>query len=63
MSDDRFKDAGQFEPERAWGEIQKEDQRRSSNERHPMRMRDYLIVAGGAVALIGIPLIVISFFL
>ncbi|MGE8247275.1 MAG: hypothetical protein ACN6RA_14770 [Stenotrophomonas maltophilia] len=63
MSDDRFKDAGQFEPEKAWSDIQKADQRRSAGERHPMRMRDYLIVAGGAIALIGIPLIVISFFL
>lgn len=63
MTDDRFKDAGQFEPEKAWSDIQKADQRRATGERHPMRMRDYLIVAGGAVALIGIPLIVISFFL
>ena len=63
MTDDRFKDAGQFEPQKAWDKIQKSDQQRELAARHPMRMRDYLIVVGGAAALIGIPLIVISFFL
>jgi hypothetical protein len=29
----------------------------------PMRFRDYLIVAGGALAVIAIPLILLSFFL
>jgi len=28
----------------------------------PMRKRDYLVLAGGAVAIIGIPLVLLSFF-
>lgn len=62
MSDDRFKDAGEFEPKRAWGKIRKGDFLRRSEARNPMRFRDYLIVIGGAIALIAIPLILISFF-
>ncbi|GEM_PF-6815217 len=66
MSDDRF----------PWNNHPTSPEARAINQRadsaaaaerlrksNPMRMRDYLIVAGGAVALIGIPLILISFFL
>ncbi len=62
MNDDRFKDAGQFEPVKAWRRIKTADFIRSSEAKHPMRLRNYLIVGLGAVALIAIPLIVISFF-
>ncbi|MBN5028198.1 hypothetical protein JY419_02005 [Stenotrophomonas maltophilia] len=63
MTDDRFKDAGQFQPEKAWAKIKTDDFARSSKAKHPMRFRDYVILVGGAVALIAIPLIAISFFL
>ncbi len=62
MNEDRFKDAGEFEPVKAWRKIRTADFIRSSESKHPMRLRNYLIVAGGALALIAIPLIVISFF-
>lgn len=62
MNDDRFKNAGQFEPVRAWNKIKTADFIRSSEAKHPMRIRHFLIVAGGAIAIIAIPLIVISFF-
>ncbi|WP_323162773.1 hypothetical protein [Stenotrophomonas maltophilia] len=63
MTDDRFKDAGQFQPEKAWAKMKTDDFVRSSKAKHPMRFMDYVILVGGAVALIAIPLIAISFFL
>ncbi len=63
MTDDRFKDAGQFQPEKAWAKIKTDDFVRSSKAKHPMQFRDYVILVGGAIALIAIPLIAISFFL
>lgn len=62
MNDERFKDAGQFEPHKAWSRIKTSDFIRSSEAKHPMRFRNYLIVGLGALALIAIPLIAISFF-
>lgn len=63
MTDERFKNAGQFEPKHAWSKITKADFLRRSEAKNPMRLRDYVVVTGGAIALIGIPAIFISFFL
>lgn len=63
QTEDRFKGTGQFHPEKTWAKIKTDDFARSSKAKHPMRFRDYVILVGGAVALIAIPLIAISFFL
>lgn len=40
MSDDRFKDAGEFEPEKAWSNIRKTDSDRSFDAKHPLSRWD-----------------------
>lgn len=44
----------------ARAEVQAASERAS--KRHPMRFRDYMIIGGAVLGLIGIPAILISFF-
>lgn len=63
MTDDpKWQDTG-YSPEKAWAEIRSGDAARAATAKHPMRLRDYAIVAGAAIGLIAIPLLALSFFL
>lgn len=37
MTDDRFKDAGEFHPDRAWDKIQEENSTRARDAKYPKR--------------------------
>lgn len=53
MTDDRFKDAGQFHPERAWSEIRRKDWERKheAGSRGGGRVAIYLVA--GLILLLG----------